>query len=171
MTLSLSITALLNLFVASPDLCADVYLDPAGAPYTDSVGHTLSRYCQWTGPDVPVWNSAVCCMVDSDGAQCSRPGRNGRCVAGLRMSCKYGEALSGGGVVCYQPFPDACERGYCGRAPTTVAALPQESYMGCCSTGGVCQLVTGTTIDDCDGDFILCDHGFQNEDGTVECYG
>jgi hypothetical protein len=35
----------------APDLCADVYLNTAGEPITDSSGTTLSRFCEWTGPD------------------------------------------------------------------------------------------------------------------------
>ena len=154
----------------TPNLCDDVHLDPTGAPYRDAAGETLSRYCAWSGPDVPVWDDDVCCTVDEDGAACVAPLRNGRCRVGFKMYCEFGEAVGGGGVVCYQPFPSQCELGLCVQAPEVLPDV-WEGYLGCCSTGGVCQLVTEDNIvDGCAGHYLSCDFGFQNADGTVDCY-
>lgn len=162
--------SVVNLFAPTPDLCADVHLDPAGAPYTDSIGQTLSRYCEWTGPDAPVWDDDVCCTVNRAGARCSATTSNGACQVGLRMYCEYGEALPNGRVTCYQPFPDACEAGFCGNAPTAVAAPAQESQIGCCSAGGACQVATTDDLDQCQGQWVSCYWGASNDDGTVDCY-
>ena len=166
-------SSLLSIYFAanlSPNLCDDVYLDPTGAPYRDVTGQMLSRYCAWSGPDVPVWDGDVCCTVDDDGAACVAPLRNGRCRVGFKMYCEYGETVAGGSVVCYQPFPSQCDFGLCVQGPE-VAPDDWAVHVGCCSTGGVCHLQDEYTIfDGCDGYYLSCDYGFQNEDGTVECY-
>lgn len=161
--------SVINLFAPAPDLCADVHLGPTGAPYADSTGQTLSRYCEWTGPDAPVWDDDLCCTVNRAGARCTATSTTGRCQVGLKMYCEFGEVLASGQVACYQPFPDACEAGQCVRAPA-VGPRGQETFLGCCSAGGVCQGVDVSLADGCMGVLFLCDHGFANEDGTVECY-
>jgi hypothetical protein len=164
-------TNLLAVFAATftPNLCDDVYLDAAGAPISDVTGRTLPRYCAWTGPDVPVWDDDVCCSVDESGATCVPPLRNGRCRTGFKMYCEYGEQVRGGGVACYEPFPSMCDWGLCVQAPELPPA-PQPMTMGCCSTGGVCQLVDASNHMDCQGFFLACAFGTQNEDGTLECW-
>lgn len=167
MQLSILLSSILKLFASSPDLCAAVYVDSAGQPYTDSVGQTLSRYCQWTGPSVPVLNTDVCCDIDDGAAACVLPDSNGRCSFGSLYGCKYGEASSAG-VVCYQPFPDACAAGFCVQPPELPP--PTQAYIACCSAGGVCQEIEFDQISDCGGSFLACDNGFLNEDGTVYCF-
>ena len=55
MKLSIILTTILSTFATtSPDLCDDVFLNAAGDPVTDLVRQTLSRFCKWTGPDVPI---------------------------------------------------------------------------------------------------------------------
>ncbi|MFO7568080.1 MAG: hypothetical protein R6X02_35895 [Enhygromyxa sp.] len=166
-----TILILTTLTTGTPNLCDDVYINPAtGRPYTDSVGQTLARFCEWTGPDAPIWNADVCCTIDDYGAQCTRPDRKGRCRTGLKLYCKYGDVMRDGSVECYQPLRDMCDLGLCIQQPD----LPPPglaSYAGCCSSGGVCQLVTWENTFDCpDGLFVSCYYGHQNQDGTVECY-
>jgi hypothetical protein len=43
MGLSIILTTL-----TSPDLCADVYVNENGVPYTDALGQTWSRFCEST---------------------------------------------------------------------------------------------------------------------------
>ena len=170
MNTALVVSALLAMFATfTPDLCDDVYLDDTGAPYTDFNGRMLSRYCAWSGPDAPVWDDDVCCSVDEDGAACVRPQRNGRCRVGFKMYCEYGAEVGGGGVVCYEPFPSMCDRGGCVQTPE-VPPPGQEFHLGCCSTGGVCQLVDHDSFFDCQGEYLACDFGIQNADGTIECF-
>jgi hypothetical protein len=173
MKIAVLLTTLLNVFATAPDLCADVYLDAAGNPYTDVIGQTLSRYCQWTGPQAPVWDADVCCTIDGDGAHCSAPGANGRCVIGYRMFCEYAAAVPGGGVICYQPFPSMCDAGYCIEAPPDVSTLPQASLLGCCNGGGGCQPIEAAQIGNCDasgGTLLFCHDGVTNIDGTMDCW-
>ncbi|WP_052558890.1 hypothetical protein [Enhygromyxa salina] len=169
MQLSIILSTLLSNFATgAPDLCNIVYTDAAGSRYTDSVGQALARYCKWSGPDAPVWDANVCCQIDQDGATCSVPDTNGRCRVGDRYFCEYGARVAGG-VVCYQPFPSMCDAGLCVELPVG-APLTQASFVACCSPGGVCQPVNGETALDCQGDYVQCSYGIQNEDGTVECY-
>lgn len=170
MQLSIALTTIFTAIVTTvPNLCDDVYLDPAGLPYTDWIGQTLSRYCQWAGPDVPVWDKNVCCTIDDDGAHCSRTDPRDRCRTGLKMYCEYGAAVPGGGVICYQPFPSMCDAGFC-VAPPEVPPPPQPIHVGCCSTGGVCQLIEAEQIFDCQGYLLACYFGELHDDGTVQCY-
>ena len=173
MELTIILTTILANFASNPDLCADVYLDETGEPLVDAIGQTFSRYCEWTGPDAPLLKSDACCTIDEDGAHCSVPDANGRCSVGMKMSCDYGEVVLGA-VVCYQPFPSACEVGECSdEDPLEVGAEPLESGPICC-VGGICFPVnTAADADACvenDGYASWCDHGFQNADGTVDCY-
>lgn len=170
MKLSIILSTILNTFATgTPNLCDDVYRDPAGSPYTDLLGQTLSRYCEWTGPDVPVWGGDVCCMIDGDGASCSKPHSNGRCRQGLKMYCEYAQVVPGGGVVCYQPFPSMCDFGLCVKPPE-VPPPGEPIHAACCSEGGVCQLIDESQVYQCQGYFLGCEHGTLYEDGTVECW-
>jgi hypothetical protein len=168
MELSIILTTVLSTFTTSADLCADVYVDAQGQPIADSVGQTLSRYCKWTGPNPPKLASEVCCILDEDGAACSLPDANGRCTFGVRRYCQYGEAGASGGVICMQPFPDACALGHCVQAPELPP--PTEPLVACC-TAGVCHLIhlTSEEIEGCMGSFVACDWGQTNLDGTVTC--
>jgi hypothetical protein len=157
-----------SVFATPPDLCAeDVYLNTYGDPLSDSWGQTLSRYCEWTGPGVPVWNADVCCSIDAAGAACSVPGRRGTCGAGLgRYHCEYGKQYATG-VVCYQPFPSTCSLGTCSNL-----APPDDAQEGviCCS-GGACFPWDDQNYEDCGGIYTWCNDGYSNVDGTVDCFG
>ena len=128
------VSALLLNF-ANPNLCADVYLDEIGQPFSDSLGQTLSRYCQWAGPDAPKLDTDVCCTIDQDGAHCSLPDDSGRCALGFKMYCEHG-AVFGGGVTCMQPFPSACQEGFCAEG-LTIEATGTEQLL--CCTGQGCE--------------------------------
>ncbi len=170
MELTTVFTTVLKLFATSPDLCAEVYTDATGAPWTDSIGQTLSRYCKWTGPDAPVWDADVCCTIDGDGASCVTTDSNGRCTQGDKMYCEYGEAIAGG-VVCYQPFPDACEAGKCVQAPDGVP-LGTWPSLACCNTH-VCMEINESLqlgCEDAGGTVLWCDSGMSNGDGSIACY-
>ncbi|HLT40386.1 MAG TPA: hypothetical protein VK034_29105 [Enhygromyxa sp.] len=168
MQLTAILTTILQFFATSPDLCADVYVDANGDPYTDSIGQTLSRYCQWTGFEAPVLNSDVCCSIDHDGAACSLPDSNGRCQFGSRMFCRYGKATRLG-VVCYQPFPSACRAGYCVQPPEVPP--PTHANLACCN--GSCFEIDPDSIPDCKGSggtLLWCYDGVSNADGSITCF-
>jgi hypothetical protein len=167
MQLSTILSSILKLFATNPDLCADVYADATGEPYTDSIGQTLPRYCQWTGPDAPILNTDVCCDIDDDAAACVLPNVTGRCSIGSPYYCKYGQ-VSGAGVVCFQPFPSACALGLCVQAPDVPP--PVQALLGCCSPGGACVEILPSQAGDCEGSFIACTDGVSNEDGTITCF-
>ena len=135
MTPQIIVTTILNIFATTPDLCAEVYLDEYGEPWTDAIGQTLSRYCEWTGPDAPVLDADVCCTIDADVASCWLPDTGSDCQTGSEWYCEYGEAIAGG-VVCYRPYPSTCDQGLCVKAP----ALPPDvqAQLICCD-GGSCQ--------------------------------
>jgi hypothetical protein len=151
----------------APDLCADVYLNPAGEPITDATGTPLARFCEWTGPTAPAWDRDVCCVVDDKGAFCSTTSTAGRCSLGMRMHCDYGEVFSDDVVVCYQPFPSAaCETGSGDTIQST--EYLQEDLL-CCQNGD-CYEWQFEYMEDCLGDFSWCSAGYLKEDGTVDCY-
>jgi hypothetical protein len=150
----------------APNLCADVLLKTSGVPVTDAGGTTLSRFCQWTGQTAPVWDGDVCCNIDDHGAACSITNR-GTCASGVKRYCKYGEAISGAGFVCYQPLPSACEHGGCGG--TVQAADNVQEDLLCCENGG-CWEFTSVSSEDCLGYFSWCSSGYLNEDGSVDCF-
>ena len=156
-----------NFSTTTPDLCDIVYTDAAGSPYVDMTGQTLARYCEWTGPDAPVWNANLCCDIDATGAACTVSDAKGGCTVGEPYFCEHG-AVVASGVVCQQVFPSACDAGLC-VAPPTVPPLTQASGMVCCSPGGVCQPVNVDNMLDCQGTYLACPYGSQNADGTVEC--
>jgi hypothetical protein len=165
-------TILSNFAITATNLCDDVYLDADGDPVTDWVGQTLSRYCEWTGPDAPVWNANVCCTIDADGAACSQTIR-GRCPTGSKlMYCEHGAAMPLGGVTCYQPFPSACDAGFCVEASDTppLTGVLVEFIM-CCSPGGACQYVQSGEGWDCQGELLACEYGSTDANtGSVECF-
>ena len=172
MELSIILTTLLNTLIAGPDLCADVYVDATGAPYTDAVGQTWSRFCEWTGPDAPVLDAGVCCGFDGDIATCSLPDSNGRCASGSAAHCRYGEVTSAGEVVCYQPFPSICDYGYCGDS-----VAPNDVPVGnaiCCFSDGTCiEVMTSEDLDTCNEGGAYsgwCKYGATNDDGTIDCF-
>lgn len=150
-----------------PDLCDDVYLDDVGAPATDSKGVALSRFCTWTGPDAPLWADHVCCAIDGASADCTPTDANGRCTAGMKMWCDYGEDI-GGKVTCYQPFPDACDEGFCDTLAVPPGTQAEEMVPLCCyaDTDDCYQLAIGAP---CGGDFLYCDSPYTTEQGTVGC--
>jgi hypothetical protein len=154
-------------FANPPDLCAeDVYRDATGDPVTDSNGVMLSRYCQWAGPDAPVWDGEVCCAIDDDGAACSAPGKD-RCAAELEpFYCKHGEEIAGG-VVCYQSFPSACELGFC--SPALLPPEDSQESVICCTDPG-CYPWADKNPEDCPGLYTYCYDGYSKVDGTVECF-
>jgi hypothetical protein len=171
MKLSIILSTLLSNFATNtPNLCDIVYTDAAGSPYTDSAGRSLARYCEWTGPDAPVWDADVCCDIDEDGAACTVPDAVGRCRVGERYFCEYGAALSSG-VVCYQPFPSMCDEGLCLEAPDVPP--PGQAILACCGAGGGCQLLPEELILSCHengGTFLSCENGIENANGTVDCW-
>lgn len=148
-----------------PNLCDDVYLDAAGAPLHDADGTTLSRYCEWTGPDAPVWGNELCCSFGAEGASCTATSVRQRCGWGqLKLWCDYGEMASDGSVACYQPFESACDAGHCVAPP---AGTPQEGQTPlCCYAGGCYEL---DFEESCGGDFFFCASPYTAGDGTVGC--
>lgn len=165
-------TAFATFATGTPNLCDDVYLDPTGAPYVDSIGQMLSRFCEWTGPEAPIWDANVCCTFAGDVASCSVTDSVGRCASGKKKAyCEHGEVDGAGAVTCYQPFPDACELGFC----VQVNELPPDTQedFACCTGGGVCQTATPEDHDHCDtigGTWIYCHNGTNNPDGTLDCW-
>jgi hypothetical protein len=172
MAITTLLTTLLTTFaIQSPNLCEDVYLDAMGTPLTDAIGQTFSRYCEWTGPDAPVWDADVCCTIDEDGAHCSQTLASGRCETGLKMYCEYGAVVAETGVVCYQPFPSMCEAGLCVEAPDSPP--PTQAGLACCGDGGACVPLADDGILDCvegGGYMMFCHDGMSNTDGTITCY-
>jgi hypothetical protein len=154
---------------SSPDLCDDVFLDASGNPLTDLVGQTLSRFCKWTGPDAPVWDADVCCTFADDAAKCSATDTRGRCPSGTaKRYCEHGSLGADGRVTCYQPFPDACEAGWCIEAPELIPEAQMAPMVLCCGGGGACQYVHLDQVDDFQGELLACFYAIQHE-GWVEC--
>jgi hypothetical protein len=172
MELSIILTTLLKTLISGPDLCADVYVDANGEPYTDAVGHTWSRLCEWAGPDAPVLNANVCCTVDGDIANCVLPDSNDRCSSGSKAYCEFGEVTSAGAVVCYQPFPSICDFGYCGDVLPPNGGPVEDAF--CCFSDGSCfEVETYEDLKTCAVSGVysgFCKNGVQNDDGTVECF-
>ena len=132
-----------------------------------TTGRTLSRYCEWTGPDAPALEANICCTLDGDTAHCELANLRGYCRTGVRMWCSHGEVDSATGrVSCMQVFPDACDAGLCVQAPPEAP----QAWDGvlCCGPGG-CVPVEYGEAGDCDGDFFICEWGMSLPDGTVEC--
>ena len=170
MGLSLILTT--TILTTSPDLCADVYVDATGQPYTDAVGQTWSRFCEWTGPSAPVLDLEVCCDISGDDAWCSLPDGNGRCSTGSKAYCEYGEVTAANGVVCYQPFPSICEFGFCGDVLPPEGG-PVEAATCCWANGACVEIETTVDIVSCGllgGYSGYCDEGVTNDDGTITCF-
>jgi hypothetical protein len=174
MGLSIILTTLLNTTnFTSPDLCADVYADATGQPYTDAIGQTWARFCEWTGPDAPELDLDVCCMIGGDTASCTLPDPKGRCWSGASTRyCEFGEVLATGGVVCYQPFPSACDLGFCVDVQPPGSG-PVENGLCCWDDDYCTEVENGQDIIDCatnGGIASFCYYGAQNIDGSVECF-
>jgi hypothetical protein len=173
MKLSIILSTFLSTFATTttaPNLCDDVFLDASDNPVTDLVGQTLSRYCEWTGPDAPVWDADVCCTIDHDGAACSRPSATGHCMTGTKkMYCEHGAATPLGGVTCYQPFPSMCDAGLCIEAPDLIPEAQMGEGVVCCTPGGACVYVHNNDVASCYGELLACNYGISNADGTVDC--
>jgi hypothetical protein len=171
MGLSIILTTTL-LTTLNPDLCADVYTDANGTPYTDAVGQTWSRFCDWTGPSAPLLNRDVCCTMLGNAAACTLPNTNGRCKTGSKMYCEHGEVLSTGAVVCQQPFPSICEFGFCGDVLPPDSGPLEDGI--CCFPNGVCiNVITFADLQACaDGGGVAgyCEYGVTNDDGSVDCF-
>lgn len=162
---------ILTTLAVAPDLCGDVLTDDDGTPYTDVLGQTLSRYCEWTGPDAPRLDAEVCCDIDGDDAQCDLPDDIGRCATGSdRYSCEFGEATADG-VTCYQPFPDACDFGFCLEYVGEPPVEAKGAELLCCTSQG-CETITvdvSVACSESGGYLVACSGGATNEDGTVDC--
>ena len=174
MEISIVFTTLLAFATESPHLCDTPLLDAEGEPYVDATGQVLSRDCQWTGPGSPIWGADICCSIDAAGAACEVMSPDlGTCATGLDpYFCERGEPTAGGGFVCYQEFPDACERGFCqtGAPPPIIEAPEGSTEEVICCVGGACWPWEGKGADTCQGEFAWCDDGYSKEDGTVECF-
>ncbi len=173
MKLSIILSTLLSTFAtSSPDLCDDVFLDASGAPLTDSVGQTLSRFCKWTGPVAATWNADVCCTFANNAATCTRTDTRGRCQSGTaKRYCEHGSLGADGRVTCYQPFPDACQAGWCIEAPASIPEAQMSEYLMCCSGGGACQYIAYGQGMECQGEILSCDYGYvDEEDGSIWCW-
>jgi hypothetical protein len=172
MTVSIILTTTLLSTLTSPDLCAKVYTDESGVPYSDANGLTWSRYCEQKGPGAPVLDRDVCCTISGNSATCTLPSQSGRCSTGSKMYCEYGEVTSTRAVTCYQLIPSVCDFGFCGDVAPPNSGPLEDSL--CCWPNGVCTEVL--TVDDmvgcADGGGIAgaCTYGATNEDGTVECF-
>ena len=155
-----------SLLGAAPNLCDDAYLNAAGEPFADSTGRTLSRYCEWTGPEAPTLESNVCSITD-ESADCKLANLRGYCATGTRMWCERGDVDSSTGrVTCMQAFPSACEAGQCVQAPPDA---PQGYHqMLCCTVNGCVAVEIGHT--GCEGTYLSCNWGMSLPDGTVECF-
>ncbi|HLT40591.1 MAG TPA: hypothetical protein VK034_30145 [Enhygromyxa sp.] len=170
MQLSIILTTILT---TTPDLCADVYVDENGEPYTDEVGQTWSRFCEQTGPDAAVLDHDVCCTISGDNARCSLPDRKGRCSrTSQRYYCEHGEATSTGAVVCYQPLSSICDFGFCGGVLPPDGG-PLENSLCCWGDGTCIEIETVVDVISCDdfGGYLgYCKNGATNADGTVDCF-
>jgi hypothetical protein len=171
--MQLAIILTTTILTTPPDLCADVYVDANGQPYTDAVGQTWSRFCDQTGPSAPVLDLDVCCTTSGDNARCSLPDRQGRCSTGSNFYyCQHGEATSTGAVVCYQPLPSICDFGFCGDV-LPPGSGPVANALCCWGDGSCTEKETVADIVNCaeNGGYLgWCDDGAQNIDGTVECF-
>jgi hypothetical protein len=150
-----------------PDLCDDVHLDPTGAPYVDSTGMPLSRFCTWTNElAVTLWANHVCCTIGTTTATCTATSSTGRCLAGAKMWCDYA-TVSGSSVTCQQPWPDACEEGFCTvAAPSSIPSAFVEPL--CCNGPDDCYVVAVPS--DCDAaKFMHCSSPYTNANGSVGC--
>ena len=161
---------------ASPELCKQAILTEIGQPYMDSVGQTISRWCE-PHTNAPVWGSEVCCEL-GDEAHCVLPEADGGCDVGAAYSCEYGEQV-GDEVVCYQPGPDACEMGFCADEVIGEGLETRTTTWLCCQGDFdflECRWAGDTKDNDipvvaCSGWLAICNWGWTNLDGTVSCIG
>jgi hypothetical protein len=171
-----ALTALVLVFVAPvtasaslPDLCDDVFLDPAsGAPLHDLNGFMLSRFCEWIAEDAaPVWADNVCCTVGTATATCTPTTAVGRCTAGIKMWCDYAAVDDNGKVTCYQPWADACDGGFCSVASPGTTLRDTEPL--CCQGEDDCTVVNMNVVVPCGGFYVMCESPFTNSDGSIGC--
>lgn len=167
---------LLSLLLSSPtgdvpDLCAEPWLGPDGAPVHDSTGRYLAQHCEWSGPEVPVWDGLACCELGGTSSSCTAANaRDGSCSSGEPYYCEFGELDASGELACYQPWPSACDAGLCLEAPSEgpiIAAV--TPLVLCCDSNGTCVWV-GYNSGNCQGEILHCFWGMTMEDGTVECF-
>ncbi len=159
---------------APPDLCADRVLGPTGDPYEDSVGRTISKWCEpHTSP--PTWGADVCCVI-TDEANCVAPDEVGRCSIGMKFGCQYGEQI-GDGVACYEPGPSACDMGFCSvQSPEPEAEWAAAIWLCCHEDGDWIECTFAGESDNydipevsCSGYLAICNWGQTLLDGTVSC--
>lgn len=155
-----------------PDLCAqEPLLDPTGQIITDAQGTALSRYCEWAGPDAPLWDDLACCSFDASGAACVSLGERDSCDAGsASYYCERGVELADGGLVCQQSFPSACEYSTCTEPGLELDAQDDVQEEVICCVCGICYPWDGQSSLDCEGTFTWCDDGYSTIEGTVECF-
>lgn len=133
----------------------------ASAEYRDLCDS--SRVCEYTGPNAPVLDAAVC--LDPTGE--ARLKNSAPCATGsVPFHVRFGEvvdpiALT---VLAYIPLASACSiPGLCEEnldAPGGVGTA-----QGICCVNDVCW--PGY---DCGGTIFWCEDGVCNEDGTVTCF-
>lgn len=153
-----------------PNLCDAPYLDESGAPFYDSTGLVLARYCEWTGPDAPQWNDALCCSLDESAAKCVPKTERGCDFASqVAMWCEHGERLADGSVSCYQPLPSACDFMPCFAPPAGTPPL-EHTVPLCCLPSGFCWEPSHEMGGECEGGKLsYCTAPYTNPDGTVGC--
>ena len=118
---------------------------------------------------MPAWNADVCCTFTSDAAHCSKTNARGRCPTSTsKRYCEHGSLASDGAVTCFQPFPDACEAGWCIEAPELIPEAQMISMIMCCN-GGACQYVQLGQSGNCQGELLACMYAIEYADGTVQC--
>ncbi len=151
---SLLCTVVLALGLAGPQLASAAYRD-----FCTSVPSA----CHYTGPDAPVLAANVCWSKSTGIATVM----SGGCPTGSwPYFVKYGIVDVFGVVTAFIPLDDACSRpGIC--QPGYLAPPSTNEAPICCP-------------DDCwpadspacvgQDEFLFCDDGVSNEDGTVTCF-
>lgn len=164
--LALVLALIPSIALASPDLCDDVWLDANGSPIVDSTGMQLARFCKATNElAVTAWSDDVCCTIGTS-ASCTPTDAHGRCLSGAKFWCDYA-VLTEVGVVCQQPWPDACVEGFCSIAPP--GSTPEDTEPLCCLAEDQCSVVDLNAPMTCAGDWVHCEAPFTGEDGWVGC--
>ncbi|MFO7563569.1 MAG: hypothetical protein R6X02_13060 [Enhygromyxa sp.] len=170
--MELSIILTTTLLTTSPDLCAEVYVDANGEPYTDAAGQTWSRYCEPAGPSAPILDLEVCCAISGDDARCSLPNLKGRCARGTTFYyCAHGDVTSTGAVVCYNPLRSICDFGFCSSVQRPDAGPLEDSI--CCSGSSCWNIWHADEFLNCydiGGYTGYCKNGATNADGSVDCF-
>ncbi|EDM77800.1 hypothetical protein PPSIR1_38499 [Plesiocystis pacifica SIR-1] len=123
-----------------------------------------SKVCEYTGPNAPLLNAAVC--LDPAG-QVRLKGSTACPQGSVPFHARYGEVYEPTQqlVVAYIPLESACS------VPEICQELPDgytdntSTAQNICCIGAVCW--PGS---DCGGTLLWCDDGVCNEDGTVTCF-